>query len=301
MPKWEDYRIRGGDEREIESVYHVAYLPVGKRIVEDGQVNSGLIYDRSLLNRSRISVAWLSANTWAQGSLYGTVSFAFPWAEIIKDQNIYWVEAITDYSPTAFRFLLTKRDKPSRHLQPYDPERDNGPLRLRDGKWLRAGHLTSEFMIEEDLSLDRSIELDFISHHHTYCNLNGGACEELRRQPRPQKTAASMLAHTLARNDHSIDRLWKPAGVRAVFTPLETGYSGLLTELGGRKTDFGGALRRPESCGEALMGALSLYSLNRIPEARKLLSLVSSFEHLERALLKVVRRHFKDSRWRPEF
>lgn len=298
MPDWEEYRIRG-DEREIGSVYHVTHVPTGKRIVEDGQVNSGLIYDRSLLNRSRISVAWLSANTWAQGSLYGTISFAFPWADIIKDQNIYWVEAITDYSPTAFRFLLTKRDGPSRHLQPYDPRRDDGPLRLRDGKWFRAGRLTSEFMIEEDLSLDRSIELDFISHHHTYCNLNGSGCEELRRQPSPQKTAAAMLAHTLARGDHSIDRLWKPAGVRAVFTPLEIGYSGLLTELGGRKTEFGGALRRPQSCGDALMGALSLYCLNRIREARGLLSLVASPGHFKRALLKAVRRHFGDPRWKP--
>lgn len=299
MQEWEKYKIEKWNEREFDRVYHVAHLPSAKRIVEDGRIKSGLIYDQSLLNRSRISVAWLSANTWGNGSLYGTVSFAFPWSDIIKGQKIFWVEAITDYNPTAFRFLLSKRDAPSKHVQPYDPERDDGPLRLKDGKWFRAGNLTSEFMVEEDLSLDRSVELDFVSHHPKYCNLHGGACEELRRQTSRLKTAARMLAHTLAHADHSVDELWKPPGQKPVFTPLEEGHSGLLWELAGPKAEFGGPLGSPESCGRAVMGALALYDNNRTSEARPLLTLLKSESHLRRALLKSIRRHFGDARWKP--
>lgn len=283
----------------MTAVRHIAHVPTAKRIIDDGRIKSGLIYDKSLLNRSRISVVWLSANTWANGSMYGTVAFEFPWADIIEGQKIYWVEVITEYNPTAFRFLLSKRDVTSRHVQLYDPTRDDGPLRFHDGKWFRAGNLTSEFMFEEDISLDRSTELDFVSHHPRYCSLNGGACEEIRRPPPQQKTAARMLAHVLAQDHHGIDRLWKPPGVRPVSTPLETGYSGLWLDL--TKAEFGGALRRPESCGSAVMGALALYSLNKIDEARNLLSLIASESHFERAQLKAVRRHFRERRWKPEW
>src|SRR5215204_3634492 len=166
MPEWDQYRIRRGEEVEITAVRHMAHVPAAKRIIEDGRIRSGLIYDESVLNRSRISVVWLSANTWANGSVYGTVTFEFSWADIIEGQNIYWVEAIKDYNPTAFRFLLSKRDVTSRHIEPYDPRRDDGPLRFRDGKWFRAGNLTSEFMV----SLDRSTALDFVNHHPRYCS-----------------------------------------------------------------------------------------------------------------------------------
>jgi hypothetical protein len=66
--------------------------------------------------------------------------------------------------------------------------------------------------------------------------------------------------------------------------------------------EFGGApLRRPESCGSVVMGALALYSLNQIDEARDLLSLIESEGHFERAMLKAVRRHFREPRWRPDW
>jgi hypothetical protein len=298
---WDRYRIRTGEEVEIETVRHIAHVPTAKRIIEDGQIKSGLIYDQSLLNRSRISVVWLSANTWAHGSMYGTVAFEFPWSDIVEDQNIYWVEAITQYNPAAFRFLLSKRDLASPHLQRYDPRRDNGPLRLRDGKWFRAGNLTSEFMVEEDVKIDRSATLDFVSHHPRYCSLNSGACEDIGRQPSPQKTAARMLAHVLAQGQHGIDELWKPPHMLQALTPLEIGYSGLWLDLTNSKTTFGGALQRPESCGSALMGVLALYSLNQVSEARSLLSLMKSEAHFERAMLKAVRRHFQDARWKPDW
>jgi hypothetical protein len=300
MAPWDPYRIRSGDGVEMDIVRHVAHVPTARRIIEDGRIKSGLIYDKSVLNRSRISVVWLSANTWAYGSMYGTVQFDFPWTEIVAGQNIYWVEAITDYNPTAFRMLLSERDVSSSHLHPYDPTKDDGPLRFRDGKWSRAGHLTSEFMIEDDIPLRRSTGLDFVEHHPKYCNLNGSGCEDIRRRQPTQRSAARVLAQTLSHGDHSIDRLWKPEDLKPVFTPLETGYSGLVLDLTHRKVEFGGPLKRPESCGRVVAGALALYADDRLTEARDLLSLVQTRDHLERALLKTIRQHFDDRRWKPD-
>jgi hypothetical protein len=172
MKPWDKYRIIPGEEVEIERVRPVAHLTAAQRIVEDGTIRSGLVYDKSILNKSRIVVTWLSANTWNDGSLYGTVEFLFDWDDIVKDQKIYWVEGIDEYKPPAFRLLLSKRITPSRHVVEYDPEKDDGPLRFENGKWLRARNLNSEFMLEEDLSLSRCVELDFVKHHHRFCNLS---------------------------------------------------------------------------------------------------------------------------------
>jgi hypothetical protein len=48
------------------------------------------------------------------------------------------------------------------------------------------------------------------------------------------------------------------------------------------------------------MGALALYSLNQLDEARDLLSLIERVDHFERALLKAVRRHFREPKWKPQ-
>lgn len=62
---------------ELTTVRHVVHVPFARRIVEDGRIKAGLVYDESRLNKSRISVAWVSANTWGPGSIYGTVEFQF--------------------------------------------------------------------------------------------------------------------------------------------------------------------------------------------------------------------------------
>ena len=73
---------------------------------------------------------------------------------------------------------------------------------LLDGQWFRARHLTSEFIFEEDLALERCTGLDFVNHHNRLCNLNGGACEDIRRrQPiyqykRLQRECWRRLFHT---------------------------------------------------------------------------------------------------------
>ena len=201
MPaEWDRFKfeIGKGDSNELTTVRHVAHVPSARRIMEDKQIRAGLVYDESRLNRSRINVAWVSANTWGPGSIYGTVEFQFSWADLVANQKIYWVEAMP-YKPNAYRLLLTKRDVPRGLIVPYDPAKDEGPLRLKDGKYHWNGACTSEFMIEEDLSLGRCIGLDFVMHHESYCRPFGSACEDRQHRPTPQRTGGRLLSFTLAK------------------------------------------------------------------------------------------------------
>jgi hypothetical protein len=121
MPEWKRFKMslkplrrEGGTAHELTTVRHIVHVPVARRIIEDGRIKAGLVYDESRLNRWRLSVVGVSANTWGPGSIYGTVEFQFSWSDLIVDRKIYWVEGMDDYSPPAYRLLLTKQtDVPS--------------------------------------------------------------------------------------------------------------------------------------------------------------------------------------------
>jgi len=85
-PEWETYKI-SDKYAELATVKHIVHLPVARRIIEDGKIKSGLIFDKSRLNKTRISVTWLSANDWSHGSLYGTVEFQFSWEKLAKHKR----------------------------------------------------------------------------------------------------------------------------------------------------------------------------------------------------------------------
>jgi hypothetical protein len=152
-------------------VRHIAHVPTARRIIEDQKINVGLIYDESRLNKSRISVTLLSANTWAFGSIYGTVEFQFDWNTLVEGTKVYWVEAMTQYTPTAYRFLLTPRDPHelgSGVVEPYDPVKDDGPLRKSGDKWYWNANFTSEFMVDNDLHLRKATGLNFVSQRQGF-------------------------------------------------------------------------------------------------------------------------------------
>jgi len=52
------------------------------------------------------------------GIIYGNVQFAFPWRNQIRRRHCYWVEAMTAYSPKAYRILLTDRDLSQSNRRP---------------------------------------------------------------------------------------------------------------------------------------------------------------------------------------
>jgi hypothetical protein len=289
------FEIGKGASNELTAVRHIAHVPAARGILEDKQIKAGLIYDDSRLNTSRINVAWVSANTWGPGSIYGTVEFQFAWAELVANQKIYWVEAMR-YKPNAYRFLLTRRDIPRGLIVPYDPTKDEGPLRLKDSTYYWNGEFTSEFMIEEDLSLGRCIGLDFVSHHELYCRPFGTSCAD--RKHTPQRTGGRFLSFILAKELHLIDALIKPADGEPPFTPLDTAYDGLDRGLS-TQVKFGGSIIEDASCQEIVRGALALYGLDQLDQAKKLLAHLAAKEHLTKALTSIIQTHFGDPNWTP--
>jgi hypothetical protein len=127
MKEWEEFGIKGDPATQgapLTIVRHIAHVPTAQRLIEDGEIKAGLVYDESRLNKSRISVTWLSANWWNQGSIYGTVEFQFDWKGLVAGQRIYWVEVIKKYNPPAYRFLLTPGEiKCSDPCRPHRPAR----------------------------------------------------------------------------------------------------------------------------------------------------------------------------------
>jgi hypothetical protein len=298
MPaEWDRFKFEIGKENsnELTTVRHVVHVPFARRIVEDKRIKAGLIYDESRLKETRINVTWVSANTWGPGSIYGTVEFQFAWADLVADQKIYWVEAM-DYSPNAYRLLLSKQDIPAGLITPYDPAKDEGPLRFQDGKYYWRGEYTSEFMIEDDLLLERCTGINFVLHHQNYCRPFGNGCEDRQRQPHPSRTGGKMLSFVLGHELHILDKHIKTSNP---FNWLDAAYSGLDVSLLSNLA-FTGTTSGDSECQDIVRGALGLYGMDRMELARRLLALISSKEKLSKALKAVVRTHFDDPNWEPE-
>lgn len=119
---------------------------------------------------------WLSPNQWSEGSRYGNVAFAFDWVAITEGAQLYWVEAMTQYSPTACRLLVTQSDR-GRHLQPYDPRSDRGPIRHDDDGWWWNGNYCLEVMVERDVALSECVALTSVAHHDKLCCIDPRSCE----------------------------------------------------------------------------------------------------------------------------
>ncbi|HLG95302.1 MAG TPA: hypothetical protein VKX49_03205 [Bryobacteraceae bacterium] len=284
----------------LETVYHVAHVSGARRILEDGYLKAGLIHDKSRLNKSRIAVTWLSANTWAYGSLYGNVQFSLSWTDLIAKKRFYWVEAMPSYSPPAYRILITDRDlSQSKYVQAYDPTTNRGPLRRREGVWYWNGDYTSEFMVERDVQLDECTGFDFIAHHDRFCSLHGSGCKYLGSEP--HRAGGRALAFILGNALHSIDHLLKrPSRYdpdRELSDAVDTGITGIMRTLAAKDDRFGGAIRLESSRKAALRGALSLYGSGQIAAARELVSLLKSKNIFKMGLTEIVNEHFDISGW----
>jgi hypothetical protein len=280
---------------ELDTVRHIVHVPTARRILEDRKIEAGLVYDESRLNRSRISVSWVSANTWVSGSIYGTVELQFNW-NTVDGNKIYWVEAMEQYKPTAYRFLLTPREPRELEVgmvEPYDPINDDGPLRQCGGKWYWNGNFTSEFMIDDDLLLREATGIDFVSHHGQFCRTFSSPRPDCKQEP--SETGGRILAYLLAHKACVLDTHLKPTENQRNHL-LDTAFLGLRTALS-EGTPFGGALKLPRSCEKAVTGALALYAMDQQDSARHSLTLLTSADRLEDALLEIVRQHFAIPGW----
>ena len=300
MKEWEKYKIKGDLATvgaELSTVRHIVHVPAARRIIEDRKIKAGLVYDESRLNKSRISVTWLSANTWNPGSIYGTVEFQFDWKTLVEGPRVYWVEAMENYSPTAYRFLLTPRELRelgSTSLEPYDPTKDDGPLRKSGDKWYWNWQFTSEFMIDDDLMLRRATGLDFVKHHDQYCRAFGSPTDDCKQSP--NETGGRILAYILAHELRILDAHLKPTPEKARNYLLDIAYEGLHTALI-ENAEFGGSLVRPASCEKVVNGALALYGMDQFDLALHLLTLLKSADGFDNALVEIVRQHLAVTGW----
>jgi hypothetical protein len=310
VSEWTPYKIvipkesasSSRDGQLLETVYHVVHLPTARRILEDGCLRGGLIYDESKLRKSRICVTWLSANTWGPGSIYGNVQFAFPWNTQIRKRNCYWVEAMTGYRPHAYRILLTDRDlSESKYVRQYDPTSNRGPLRRRNGAWYWNNRYTSEFMVEGDIDLDDCTDFDFIGHHATICRLNGSSCVDFSTTSRTVggRVMAFLLGHELHTVDHVLARASRLDPGRPLSNAVDVGVNGILRALGRKKERFGGGVKSKSSRKAVARSALALYGYGKTAAARELIALLNSADTFEKALTEVVKEHFEIEGWTP--
>lgn len=313
MVEWKPYRIKvpGYTKAELpypeglklDTVFHVVHVPTACRILEDGKLRAGLIFDESRLNKSRIAVTWLSANTWYNGSIYGNVQFSFDWKKQVKQRTFYWVEAMPQYNPPAYRILVTDRDlSKSKHVQAYDPTASQGPLREHKGQWYWNGTRTSEFMIEADISLDLCTDMNFIEHHGEMCRPYKSECKD---RGRPSYIPAGrVIAFLLGHGIHSVDHVLKKPSDWRPKSPLndtfDRGIDGIVRALGGKKERFGGAITTPASRTAVMKGALALYGAGQLKASRELIALLKTESTFQSALREVVNGHFGTSTWEME-
>lgn len=169
--EWERYAVTEENRRELISISHVAHLEVASRILSDQRIRSGLVYDESCLNTSRITVVWLSPNDWtgAGGFRYGNIRFAFDWNSLLIGKEFYWVE-IMPYGVPACRILVTDADR-HRILPRYDPRAHTGPWIVDEetGRHYWNSTCCLEIMLERDVLIGECTGLDFVTHHPDMC------------------------------------------------------------------------------------------------------------------------------------
>ena len=182
--EWEKYKVgvpSSGKGNALDcwpftTVSNVGHVDHALRIVSDGQIRRNLVSDASKLNTERVLVVWLSPNHWgAKGFRYGNVAFTFDFAALVHGKNYYWVEAMTKYSPSACRILITSEDHShSKKLTVYDPTTPDGPwwYDTSNDKHFFNGKYCLEFMVEADLPLGKARKVDFVAHHDGMCSVH---------------------------------------------------------------------------------------------------------------------------------
>jgi hypothetical protein len=303
MTEWARYsceiptgsRSRASDCAALEDVFHVAHVADARRIIEDGKLKARLVYDESRLNRTRMHVCWVSANSWSSGSIYGTVEFTFKWSDLVKGKQVYWVEAMTDYSPEAYRFLLTDRDPASlAHVLPYDPQTSDGPLRRKGDEWYWNPRFTSEFMIDADLSLTQCVGLNFVTHHRNICRLFKSACRE--RQQNVWDSGACILGYLIGAGNTTINKalmpdLGLPDG-KPSMTMIRGAVDQLWRRLAGRNAKLSGPIKDSANAMRIVQAGMLQYAMGSEEHARSLIALLDSMDTFETALCDLVKAHF---------
>lgn len=154
----------------LRKINHVTHIDMFFNIIESSILQPQLVYDDSILNKSRILINWLSPNDWQSGYRYGNVKLEFDFDKIIDGMNYYWVE-IKQYKIPACRILITDKDH-SDLLQKYDPVNDSGPWLYDQNTKQHYFNSTIclEFMVERSSLFDEILNCSIVDHHRDWCS-----------------------------------------------------------------------------------------------------------------------------------
>lgn len=221
MHEWEKFKVGTPSEYEngyeqdcycFDVVGHVCHIDQAINILKEGKIRSGLVYDKSRLNKSRISVTWISPNNWWKyGFRYGNISFQFDWKYLIRGKKYYWVESIRHPEHVACRILITNQTHDN--LPPYDPETEKptGPWwydKENDKHYFNSDKICVEFMFEEDLSLSNLNEIKFVKHHSDYCSINRNNPSSCKESGMEADTASALFFANILGQSIKADKKW---------------------------------------------------------------------------------------------
>ncbi len=203
---WSDFKVGTPSTKDnwveldccpLTRVFHVAHSKEALRVLEDGRIRSGLIYDESRLNKKRTCVSWVSPNPWVDGSIYGHVQFSFDWGDLISGKTIYWVEAPVTDKQQIVRLLISDGPFVDEELEEYDASLGDGPLYhdTASDRWYYNHPLTNEYMILADLPLDDCVGVTFCNHHPKICKKKFEHCADKKRLGR--EVGAEVLGRLL--------------------------------------------------------------------------------------------------------
>lgn len=265
----------------LRQIHHVSHLQSAKRILKKGRIRSSEVDDGSRLDDHDVSVCWLAPNCWEE-SLFGTVQFTFDLEDILAGRRMYWVEGVDRELPTC-RLLLTDRDVSDLPVQPYDPERTEGPIRLFEGDWFWKSDVHVELMIEGDLPLTHCRAVSAVGHRRDRCRRK---CGEVGRSA--SDTAARILADLMG------GRFGLPTGSYVnngrASALIQDGWFGLLQGLDLLDGEIRGKIKGRTRVDETVHKALSRLAKGDARAAAERVAKVAGDDRIRSSLRRLLQR-----------
>ncbi|MFH1974387.1 MAG: hypothetical protein ABIJ52_02350 [Pseudomonadota bacterium] len=299
--EWSKYKVGEKSTRKnwteqscqpFSTVRHITHIKDAIRIIEDGKIRSSLVWDESKLNNSRTCVSWVSPNTWANGSIYGNISFEYIWDDLIEGKNFYWVEDFKEYNPPAYRLLITEKDySDSKLVISYPVEDRDGPIYFDGNKWYRNGYYTGEFLIDQDLDIDLCYEIDFVNHHKQFCSKSDNLCSDIKLSN--QVAGSKFLANIIGRELTQLhDLFWDKStkdkkltfqaqsAINSIFLLFQKRCSQKSTKLSQKKKHY------------LIKACLCAFSEGNKDFLDNIVSMIGNEEEIENTLQQVVEHFF---------
>lgn len=275
----------GNTWSEMVTVSHNTHLSPALRIAEDRCITGGLIYEGKL-GETRSEFVYLTPKTWGGGSIYGSFCFEAEWKEIATNRALYWVEEKTGYQTPICRFLLSWYDVTHLPVTRYDPELDNGPLRLVDGRWFWLNSVVPEIVVDDPIHTISLLRLTFDTHRDEYCHHTRGAnCRE-RGAGGSGDAHTSFVARLLGDESLGMDDLIVMDG--SLTFGVYNGFASLWRRLFGGQS-WGGPVADDVVGVDLVSSACLAYHFGDRDRARRLIGQMDTEARADRLFLEAIR------------